>query len=326
MILVTGAGGQVGRELLRLAVTPAVRPAAATVAGIAVPGPTGALPAGAAVADGQALTVVGLARAALDITDAAAVAAALREHGARLVINAAAWTDVDGAERAPAAAFAANRDGPGVLAAACAAAAIPLLHLSTDHVFDGRRGRPWREDDELSPLGVYGRSKAAGEAAIRARLPAHVILRTSWVFGAQGRNFVKTLLARARAGEALAMVGDQVGGPTPAAALAAALLALAARHLAGAGLPWGTYHLAGRPCLSRHAFAQAVLAAAQARGLLATVPPLQEITAAAWPGASLRPANACLDCTRAERRLGLVAPDWRAGLAAVLDELAVPER
>lgn len=309
MILVTGAGGQVGRELLRQAAGVALSRGLSASVLPAAPG----------------LPVVGLTRASLDITDATAVAAALREHGVRLVINAAAWTDVDGAEHAPEAAFAANRDGPAVLAAACAEAGLPLFHLSTDHVFDGRPGRPWREDDALAPLGVYGRSKAAGEAAIRARLPAHVILRTSWVFGAQGRNFVKTLLARARAGESLAVVGDQVGGPTPAPALAQALLALAARHLAGDALAWGTYHFAGRPCLSRHAYAREVLAAATARGLLREGPTVQEIPSAAWVGAPLRPANACLDSSRAVRELGLTVPDWRAGLAAVLDELAATE-
>lgn len=291
-ILVTGAAGQVGGELLRRA---------------------------------RGRPVTGLARAGLDITDAAAVARALREHGARVVINAAAWTDVDGAERAPAAALAANRDGPAVLAAACAAAGIPLFHISTDHVFDGRGDRPWREDDALAPLGAYGRSKAAGEAAVRAALDAHCILRTSWVFGARGRNFVKALLARVRAGATLAIVDDHVGGPTPAAALADALLDLAMRHLAGEALAWGTYHWAGLPFVSRHAFAAAVVEGALARGLLAGPPALARIAAADWAGAPLRPANARLDGARAAACLGLAPPDWRAGLAQVLDELAALE-
>lgn len=310
-ILVTGAGGQVGRELLR--------------AGAAV-----ALPAAVSAAHGGGegragpVVVAGLSRAELDIGDAAQVRAALRDHGARVVINAAAWTDVDGAEREPDAAFRANRDGVAVLAEACADAGIPLLHLSTDHVFDGRAGRPWREDDPVSPLGVYGASKAAGEAAIRARLPAHLILRTSWVFGALGANFVSAVLARARAGEALAVVADQVGGPTPARAVAQALLGLALRHLQGQALPWGTWHFAGAPCVSRHAFAEAILAGALARGLLPAPVPLRPLRAADWPGAALRPANACLDGTRTAALLGLPAPDWRSGLGDVLDEWAGP--
>lgn len=297
MILVTGAGGQLGRELLRQG--------------------AGAVPApGLAGASGE----VGLAHADLDITDAAAVALALRAHGARLVINAAAWTDVDGAERSPERAFAVNRDGAAVLADACAGAGIPLFQVSTDHVFDGRPGAPWRETDALSPLGVYGASKAAGEAAIRERLPAHLILRTSWVFGAEGDNFVKALLRRAQAGESLAVVSDHVGGPTPARALASALLALAQRHLTGEVLPWGTYHFTGQPFVSRHAFAVAVVDAAQQRGLLLQPPTLRAIRAIDWPGAPLRPANACLDGSRARRLLGLSPPDWRPALAALLEE------
>lgn len=296
MILVTGAGGQLGRELLR--------PVAG--AGLAGVGPD--------------LPLLGLAHAALDITDAAAVAAALREYGARLVINAAAWTDVDGAERLPERAFAVNREGAAVLAEACAGTGIPLFHVSTDHVFQGGPGAPWRETDALSPLGVYGASKAAGEMAIRARLPAHLILRTSWVFGVHGDNFVKALLRRAQAGESLAVVTDQRGGPTPARALAGALLALARRHLAGEVLPWGSYHFAGQPFVSRHAFAVAVLEAAQQRGLLSQPPTLRAIGAADWSGAPLRPANACLDGDRAQRLLGLAPPDWRPALAALLDE------
>lgn len=302
-ILVTGAGGQVGRELLRI-------------------GGSGSA-GGSALASGEGLAAVaGLSHNDLDIADAAQVRAALRHQGARVLINAAAWTDVDGAERDPDAAFRANREGAAVLAAACAEAGIPLLHLSTDHVFDGHAGRPWREDDPVSPLGVYGASKAAGEQAIRVHLPAHLILRTSWVFGACGGNFVQALLARARAGETLAVVTDQVGGPTPARALAQALLALAARHLQGAALPWGTWHFAGAPCVSRHAFAERILAEALARSLLPAPVALRPLRAVDWPGAALRPANACLDMTRSVARLGLSVPDWREGLGAVLDEWA----
>lgn len=291
MILVTGAGGQLGRELAGLAAE-----------------------VGAAVS--------GLPRAALDITDTVAVAAALARPGLRCVINCAAWTDVDAAEQDPAGAFAVNRDGAATLAAACAAAGIPLLHVSTDHVFDGRPGRPWREDDAPSPLGAYGRSKAAGEDAIRRTLPAHLILRTSWVFGRHGGNFARTVLRRARAGEALAIVGDHVGGPTPARDLAAALLLLAQRVAGGAALPWGTWHFAGQPFVSRHAFAATILEGARRRGLLPAPATLHAIPASAWPGAALRPANACLDGAHTATVLGLAAPDWRAGLDALLDTLA----
>lgn len=301
-ILVTGAGGQVGRELLRLGL------------------PEGEPPAT------ERSPLVGLAHAQLEIGDAGQVRDALRRHRPRIVINTAAWTDVDGAERDPAAAFAANREGPAVLAAACAGAGIPLLHLSTDHVFDGRGAGPWREDDAESPLGRYGASKAAGDAEIRRRLPAHLILRTSWVFGVFGRNFVTALLARAQAGDDLAVVADQVGGPTPARALAGALLLLARRHLGGEALPWGTWHFAGQPFVSRHAFAEAILAEARGRGMLAASLPVRPLRAADWPGAGLRPANACLGMARTQAMLGLSPPDWRRGLADMLDELAGRDR
>lgn len=292
-ILVTGAGGQVGCELIR---------------------------------HGGTLPVVGLPRAALDITDADAVAAALSAHSARLVINAAAFTAVDRAEQEPAAAYAANRDGPAVLATACAAAGIPLFHLSTEHVFDGRGSRPWREDDPVSPLGVYGHSKAAGEQEIRARLPVHLILRVSWIFGVHGRNFVRSLLELACDKHIVPVVRDQVGGPTPAAALACALLDLAGRHLAGAALPWGTYHYCGTPAVSRFDFAGAVFEAACARAMLLQRPELRPIALGDWPGAALRPANARLDTALAQQRLGLLPPDWRAGLGEMLDDIRAGAR
>jgi dTDP-4-dehydrorhamnose reductase len=287
-ILVTGAGGQVGSELVRRA---------------------GDLP------------VVGLPRSALDISDAAAVFTALARHSARLVINAAGYTRVDAAEHEPEAAFLANRGGPEVLAEACAAAGIPLFHLSTEHVFDGQGGQPWREDAPVSPLGLYGHSKAAGEAMIRARLPAHLILRVSWVFGLHGRNFVRSLLALACEKHTIPVVGDQVGGPTPAADLATALLALAGRHLAGERLPWGTYHYCGQPFLSRAEFAEAVFEAACARGMLLQRPHVQTIATADWPGAELRPANARLDCRAAEQVLQLRLPSWHDALGDMLDEI-----
>lgn len=286
-ILVTGANGQVGHELVRRA------------------GP---------------LPVTGLTRSQLDICNAQAVQAAIGQHEARIVINAAAYTAVDKAETEPQAAFAVNRDGPATLAAACAAAGIPLLHLSTDYVFDGSKPAPYTEDDPVAPLGTYGASKLAGEDAIRASGCAHLILRVAWVFGAHGNNFVRTMLRLGREREQLRVVADQLGGPTPAAAIADALLQLAGRHLAGETLPNGTWHFAGVPHTSWHGFANAALEAAAARGLLARVPRIDAITSAEYPTPARRPANSRLDSTRAETGLGLDVPDWRAGLASILDE------
>lgn len=287
-ILVTGAGGQVGCELMRRS---------------------------------GGLLVIGLSRARLDVTDAGAVAAALSAHAPRLVINAAAFTDVDRAEKEPGTAAAVNRAGPAILATACADVGIPLFHLSTDHVFGGGGERAWREDDPVSPLGVYGRSKAQGEEEVRSRLSAHLILRVSWVFGMEGRNFVRSMLGLAGNKPRIPVVGDQVGGPTPAADLARALLGLAERHLAGEQLGWGTYHYCGMPFVSRAVFAEAVFDAAAARGMLQQRPSVQEVALRDWPGANLRPANARLDCRAATQRLGLALPSWREALDDMLDEI-----
>ena len=215
-ILVFGANGQVGFELMRTAWGP------------------GQIP-------------VGLTRADGDVTDAQAVAAAMATHRPALVVNASAYTAVDKAESEPDAAFAVNRDGPANLARACAAAGVPLIHISTDYVFDGTsKTEPWREDDPVAPQGVYAAGKLAGEEAVQAALPDHVILRTAWVFGAHGHNFVKTMLRLARERDELRVVADQHGCPTPAAAIAAAIAAIAQARLTGGWTP-GVFHFAGAP-------------------------------------------------------------------------------
>lgn len=287
MILVTGAGGQVGRELVMRA--------------------------------GQR-TLVGLDRSQLDITDADAVAAALSTHRVELVINAAAWTAVDRAESEPDAAWRVNCDGPATLAAVCAAAAVPLLHISTDYVFDGRSARPYDETSTVAPLGVYGRSKWAGEQAIRETLPErHVILRVAWVFGAHGGNFVRTMLRLGRERETLSVVADQYGAPTHAGAIAAALLSIADRYGAQATLPWGTYHLSGTPVTTWHGFAESIFAEACAAGLLARAPLVHPIPTAAYPLPAARPAHSALDCTLIRTRFGIEPMPWIAGLHEVLN-------
>src|SRR5690606_4610767 len=225
MILVTGAGGQVGRELLRIGTARGAR-------------------------------IVGLARTELDVSDADAVHAALAAHRPTLVVNAAAFTTVDRAEADPGAALAANRDGPAHLADACAALDIPLIHLSTDYVFDGTKREPYTEDDATNPLNVYGASKLAGEDEVRTRLRRHVILRTSWVFSAHGHNFVRTMLRLAQQSPALSVVADQRGCPTPAIHLAVAILDIARQLEWGRDDAWGTYHLTGRGETTWYAFAQ----------------------------------------------------------------------
>jgi dTDP-4-dehydrorhamnose reductase len=286
-ILVAGAHGQVGRALMRRGPA-AVRP------------------------------LIGLARADLDIADAGAARARLTALRPALIINAAAYTAVDKAESEPDLAFAANRDGAANLAAVCAELGIPLLHLSTDYVFDGCKSGPYLETDAKAPLGVYGASKAAGEAAIRARLPRHIILRTAWVYGPDGANFVRTMLRLSAERPRLRVVDDQHGGPTPAGAIADALLSIAAAWDRGAEA-WGTYHYCGAPAVSWCGFARAIVAAAAAhRG---TTVPVVPIATADYPTPARRPANSMLDCARIARDFGIPQPDWRGDLPACVAAL-----
>lgn len=285
-ILVTGAGGQVGRELVLRA-----RPEH---------------------------SIVGLSRTQLDITNPRAIAAALAHYDARLVINAAAYTAVDKAESDVDQAYAVNRDAVGVVAHACGIAGIPLLHISTDYVFDGTQAKAYTEDDAPNPASVYGRSKLEGEQALRAELDRHLILRVSWVFGAWGHNFVRTMLRLGRERPELRVVADQRGSPTPAAAIADALLHLAERYAQEGTLPWGTYHYAGTPVVTWYAFALAIFEEARALGMLDHVPDVAAIGTADYPTPARRPANSALDTSRAHTLLGLPAPDWREGLREVL--------
>lgn len=256
--------------------------------------------------------------AELDITDAAAVDRELAASGANAVINAAAYTAVDQAEQEPELAFAVNRDGPAHLAAACARSNLPLLHISTDYVFDGRKAGPYSEDDPVAPLGVYGRSKQEGDEAVRQRLPRHLILRVSWVFGVHGQNFVKTMLRLAREREELRVVADQRGCPTYAGDIAAVLLELAGRMAEiDARGAWGTYHYCGAPATTWHGFASAIVEQARAREPL-EVRAVTPIATADYPTPAARPANSVLDSTRLTKRFGIRPRPWREGLAALL--------
>ncbi|BEU28340.1 dTDP-4-dehydrorhamnose reductase [Paraburkholderia sp. 22B1P] len=291
-ILVLGAGGQVGRELV--------------------------LRAG----DRQ---VVGLDRHSLDITDRDAVMEALREHDVRIVINAAAYTAVDRAESNAEAAFAVNRDAVAVLSSALARTRTPLLHLSTDYVFDGSHPEAYAPDDPCTPVGTYGKSKWAGEEAIRARLREHLILRVSWVFGAHGNNFVKTMLRLARERSELSIVDDQFGAPTHAGAIAEVLLTLADRHLRAGrntSIPWGTYHYTGSPVTTWHGLASATLAYAAARGMIDEMPVLRPIATEEYPLPAPRPKNSALDMGTTRALLGFDARPWKDGLIEVLDHWA----
>lgn len=255
-----------------------------------------------------------LGRDQADLTDPAACAAAIRASGAQAVINAAAYTAVDRAETDAATAQVVNGDSPGAMAQECAAQGIPFLHVSTDYVFDGTGAAPWRPEDPTAPINAYGRTKLAGEQAVRASGARHVILRTSWVFSAHGANFVKTMLRLGAERSHLRVVADQIGGPTPARGIAATLLTLAASLWDG-GAPGGTYHYAGTPETSWSCFARETFALA---GMDVTV---EDIPTEAYPTPARRPLNSRLDCAALAADFGITPPDWRAGLAEVIGEL-----
>ena len=258
-----------------------------------------------------------LGRDQADLADPAACAAAIAAHAPRAVINAAAWTAVDRAEAEEAAATVINGDAPGAMARECAARGIPFVHISTDYVFDGAGTAPFAPDHPTAPLGAYGRSKLAGERAVRAAGGPHVILRTSWVFSAHGANFLKTMLRLGRERETLSVVADQIGGPTPARAIAGACLRIS-DHLAANPQDSGTHHFAGAPDVSWADFARAIMAEA---GLACTI---TDIPSGAWPTPARRPANSRLDCAGLSQ-FHLDRPDWRAAVRTALQDLgAIP--
>ncbi len=281
MILVTGGNGQVARALAK-------------------------------AAGARTLRVVG--RPEFDFDRPETLRAVLDAAAPSLVVNAAAYTAVDKAESEPDAAFRANRDGPALLAAWCAAHGARLIHISTDYVFDGLKGAPYVEDDETSPTGIYGASKLAGEAAVLASGAPALVLRTSWVYAATGKNFVLTMLNAARRTDRLRVVADQRGCPTSAADLAAAILALAD---AWDGSEGGLFHAAGSGSATWHGLAEAVFARAARHGLRR--PTVEAIATADWPTPARRPPDSRLDCARLARRFGVALPPWEASVARVVD-------
>ena len=227
---------------------------------------------------------------------------------------------MDRAESEPDLAFAVNRDGAAHLAEACAEAGIPLVHFSTDYVFDGTKGAPYTEADAPNPLGVYGQSKWAGEEAVRERLDRHVILRTSWVFSAHGHNFVKTMLRLSGERDELRVVADQHGNPTAAADIARAALRIAQRAVAEPDAAWGTFHFAGTPATTWHGFAEAVVAEARRHGEV-RAERVEPIPTSDYPTPARRPADARLDGTRLARVWGIEPPPWQPALARVVAEV-----
>ena len=292
-ILLFGANGQLGQEILARA------PAAS-------------------------LNIIGRSRSDTDIADAAAVEAAFGAVRPDLVVNAAAYTKVDKAETEREEAYRVNQDGAGIVAAACAAANVPFVHISTDYVFDGSKPGPYVEDDPPGPVSVYGASKLAGEEEVRRRHKKHVILRTSWVYGQYGSNFLKTMLRLAEERSELRVVADQRGSPTCTADLAQAVFALASRLTRADAAVWGTYHFTGEGETNWCQFADEILT--QRAKWKGGRPKLTPITTAEYPTPARRPINSVLDNSRFRSTFGLSAKSWRQSVKESVDALLAPAR
>lgn len=278
-VLVTGAKRQVGSELVKLA------------------------PAG--------FTVIGLDSAQLDITDQEQVNAAVVLHQPDLIINAAAYTAVDKAESDSDDAYAVNEQAVAWLAQAATQADIPLFHISTDYVFDGESTTPYKETDSVNPQSVYGASKLAGEQVLAATHKKHIILRTSWVFGAEGNNFVKTMLHLGKERDELSVVADQYGCPTSAASIADVLWQLAEMYKQKNSLTWGIYHFSNSPACTWHEFAVEIFKQAKEKGLIDKVPKVNAITTAEYSAPAKRPVWSVLNCWKIENLIGKRVSEWQ---------------
>jgi dTDP-4-dehydrorhamnose reductase len=288
VILVFGGNGQLGRELARASAA-------------------------------RQIPLTALSRGQADILDRTAVGEAFASQRPSLVVNAAAYTKVDLAETEAEAARQGNEIGPAIVGEACAAAGVPLVHISTDYVFDGRKLDAYVEGDPVAPIGAYGRSKAAGERAVRQAAAQHLIMRTSWVYGEFGHNFLKTMLRLATTRDELRVVDDQRGRPTSTRDLADAILRIAPRLVARDEV-WGTYHFAGAGVTTWHGFAGRIVAA-QAP-ITGRKPRVTAITSAEFPTPARRPANSELDCSLFERTFGFGGRPWTEEADAITALLA----
>lgn len=277
-VLVTGAKGQVGSELVQ------------------------------AAPDG--FTVIGLGSNELDITNQQQITAVMTQYKPDLIINAAAYTAVDKAETDIEAAFAVNEKAVALLAQAAYDADTPLFHISTDYVYDGQASTPYKETDTVNPQSVYGASKLAGEQALERINAKHIILRTSWVFGATGNNFVKTMLRLGKERDELSVVADQHGCPTSARSIAEVLWQLAEKYVAERTLPWGVYHFSNSPACTWHEFACEIFEQAVKAGELERKPIVHPITTAEYPTPAKRPAWSVLDTSKIEALCNNQIPVW----------------
>lgn len=288
-VVITGANGQLGRELVRQAKS-------------------------------TDFEVHPFDRQQLDITQKNRLKQVLARLSPAVVINAAAYTHVDRAEDEPDRAYAVNSDGPAYLARFCADYQHALIHISTDYVFDGTSDRPYRESDPIAPLGIYGHSKAKGEAAVRSALPQHIIVRTSWLYSVYGHNFVKTILKLAAEKKALKVVADQLGSPTSAADLATATLIIARKIDTTKKLVWGTYHYCGAGITTWHGLAEKIIELAT-RYTALRIRQLEAISTAEWPTRAPRPLYSALDCTRTNGQFGINPLPWKQSLQDTIERI-----
>jgi len=256
----------------------------------------------------------------LDITNIIQVENTITNFQPSLVINAAAYTDVDKAETEQSLAFAVNSDGPTNLAVVCANSEIPIVHISSDYVFDGQKGTPYIETDPVSPLGVYGKSKTDGEKKIRFNIKNHIILRTSWLYGVHGHNFVKTMLTLGKEKETIPVVVDQFGSPTCAADLAETVLTIAARIQKRTEIDWGTYHYCGQGVTSWHGFAETIFTIARPYASIITTN-IEPITTDKYPTRAKRPSFSALDCSLIKKRFGISPKPWQGSLKITIDRI-----
>jgi dTDP-4-dehydrorhamnose reductase len=265
--------------------------------------------------------IVGVGRSDIDLLNVENIIRLVKGVTPSLVINAAAYTAVDRAELEPAAAFAINAEAPGHIARACQHNRTPLIHMSTDYVFDGTNAEAYREEDAVAPLGVYGLSKLEGERRVAEALPQHIIVRTAWIYSPYGNNFAKTMLALARNRSELRIVDDQVGNPTYGPHLANAILSAADKSVRSANTcaQWGTYHLAGSGVTSWYNFAREIFG--QSARLGGPVVKLRPIATSEYPTSSKRPSNSALNSSKFFRAFGIRLPHWRLGVSECIGRL-----
>jgi dTDP-4-dehydrorhamnose reductase len=271
--------------------------------------------------------VVALDRTQCDLADAQSIAAAVARYAPQVIVNAAAWTAVDLAESEPGKAMAVNAEAPALLARAAQACGALLVHYSSDYVFDGKKAEPYSEEDSPAPLSVYGHSKLAGERAVASQCDRYLIFRTSWVYGAYGANFMKTVLRLASSRDSLRMVADQFGAPTGAALISDVTAQVLARYLhacSPGAFPFGLYHLSAAGETSWHQYARFVLAQAAVLQMPLTLgeSDVEPIPAEAYPLPAERPQNSRLDTAKLQQTFGLVLPPWQAGVSHAMRLLA----